>query len=78
MAVVAEATAQSLNGENDLKKSSLGVQSSPNKKSHIREHPFMKEVSFHYSVIIIIFIRSLSVYYKWFKCFYSKCRYITQ
>jgi solute carrier family 25 uncoupling protein 8/9 len=43
MAIDADTTAESLTGKNDLKKNSSVVQSSSNKKSRIREHPFMIE-----------------------------------
>lgn len=58
MAIAADTTAQSLTGKNDLKKNSSVVQPSSNKKSRIREHPFMIEVGFHYSTIIILCILS--------------------
>jgi hypothetical protein len=61
MAIDADTTAESLTGKNDLKKNSSVVQSSSNKKSRIREHPFMIEVGFHYSTIIILCILSFSL-----------------
>ena len=79
MALTADATALSITGENDPKRNSPILQPVTNKKSHIREHPFMKEVSFHWPLISVVIKWSFfSVYYKWFKCFRSKCRYITQ
>ncbi len=55
MAVVADATAQTVRSENDINKSSPIIQSFTDKKSHIREHPFMKEVKYHFSFISIIY-----------------------
>ncbi len=61
MAVVADVTAQSFSGENDPNKNSSIIPSSTNKKSHIREHPFMKEVKFLLSSISIIHFTSFSL-----------------
>jgi len=54
MAVIVDVTAQSLSSEKNSNTSSPIVQSSTDKKSNIREHPFMKEVKFHLSFISII------------------------
>jgi hypothetical protein len=47
MSVISDATFQSRADQNNSNKSSSRMQSPPNKKSHIREHPFMKEVKYH-------------------------------
>ena len=63
MAIAADtSTKQRFTEQNDQKKSSNTVQPPSDKKSHIHEHPFMKEVCFDYSIIVIImlFICSLS------------------
>ena len=78
MAVVADTTAQSIEVLIDPKKDIVITQSSPTRKTHIHEHPFMKEVRFDRSFLSIIFIQLLTVYHKWSKCFDSKCRYSTQ
>ena len=45
MAVVADATAQSIEGQNDPKNDSSIIEPTPPRNSRIKEHPFMKEVS---------------------------------
>lgn len=46
MSVAADATVQSISNENDMNVNSAKRPSSTDKKSHIHEHPFMKEVKY--------------------------------
>ena len=47
MSALAAATTQSIGGENDPNKRPPIAQPRATRRSHIREHPFMKEVRFH-------------------------------
>lgn len=78
MAVAADATAQSIEGQNDPKNDSSSIFPSRERKSRIHEHPFMKEVTSHYSFISRILIEYLVVHYQWFKCFCRKFCYFTK
>lgn len=53
MAVAADATAQSIEGQNDPKNDSLIIDHTPSEKSHIKEHPFMKEVRSYSSFYVV-------------------------
>jgi hypothetical protein len=59
MAVIIDATAQSLTSDNDNGKNSAIQESS--KGRHIHEHPFMKEVNFYLSCISISLSISFSL-----------------
>lgn len=48
MSVAADVTAQSIEGQNEPKNDSSSILPPTQRKSHIREHPFMKEVSSYY------------------------------
>jgi hypothetical protein len=61
MSAVADVTAQSLSIEHGNDRNSPIAQSSIDKKSHIHEHPFLKEVKFHCVFISIIHSISFSL-----------------